>query len=161
MPGRIAQGLQFAANQALSGPWSGGNVENSVSLWFKTSQPNSGLFSFGNDANSDRQVWLDVSGNLNARLDGGESSLLSLTNASQSGTFNDNNTYNADKAIDGNLDTLSITKIKQGASWQADIVGGAHRVTSVRVYNRFDCCQERLNNFKVILYDANGAGLEQ
>ena len=153
VPGRIAQGLQFAANQALSGAWTGGNLENSVSLWFKTGQSNSGLFSFGNDANSDRQVWLDASGNLNARLDGGESSLLSLTNASQSSTFNSANS--ADKAIDGDLNTVNHTQSNNNAWWQADITGGAHRVTSVRVYNRFDCCQERLNKFKVILYDAN------
>ncbi len=150
--GRIAQGLQFVGGQTLAAPWNGGNQENTVSLWVKTTTANRTLFQIGN---SDRSVSIDGNGNLAATLDVGTPSLRALTNAQQSSTLNSNDV--ASRVIDGNLDTINHTNGEQFAWWQADLSEGMQRISTVRVFNRFDCCQDRLNNFRVVLYDAQGA----
>jgi subtilisin-like proprotein convertase family protein len=151
--GRIAQGTQFVTGQYVSGPWNGGNLESSVSLWFKTGTVNSGLFTFG----TDRSVWLDGSGQLKAKLDGGQLTFATLINALQSSTL-DNNTlaYGAGKAIDGNVNTFNHTNAQPQEWWKADLAAGEQVVQYILVYNRQDCCPERLNDFNVILYNAAG-----
>lgn len=60
----------------------------------------------------------------------------------------------ASKAVDGNTDgnwpscTIASTDQEQGAWWQVDLLG-TYNVGSVVVWNRTDCCADRLSNFTV------------
>ncbi len=148
--GRIAQGAQFVPGNYLSMPWNGGDAEGSVSLWFKTGAVNTGLFSVGDN---DRRVWLDGSGNLKAVLNDGDFVKAALYNAQQSTTYP---TFGAALAIDGNVNTFNSTNANDKEWWQATLSGGDQLINLIRVYNRQDCCQERLNDFNVILYNYLG-----
>jgi hypothetical protein len=68
----------------------------------------------------------------------------------------------ASKAVDGNTNgnyassSVTHTNFDAQAWWQVDL-GSLHSVQSVEVWNRTDCCGERLSNFKVLLLDSNQA----
>ncbi len=59
-------------------------------------------------------------------------------------------------AVDGNIDgnwgnnSVTHTDAEPGAWWEVDL-GSVKTVRTVNVYNRTDCCGDRLNNFNVIL----------
>jgi alpha-L-fucosidase len=59
------------------------------------------------------------------------------------------------RAQDGNTDgtasaaSLSSTALETTPWWQADL-GATHRLTSVNVFNRTDCCADRLRDFYVL-----------
>ncbi|HXI23940.1 MAG TPA: discoidin domain-containing protein, partial [Pyrinomonadaceae bacterium] len=64
-------------------------------------------------------------------------------------------------AVDGNTSgnwwpdySVSSTNADAGAWWQVDL-GGTFAIQSVEVWNRTDCCGDRLTNFDVILRDQN------
>ena len=65
-------------------------------------------------------------------------------------------------AVDGNTDgiwlnhSVASTNNEPQAWWQVDL-GATAAVSSVEVWNRTDCCPERLSNFNVILLDGNQA----
>ena len=65
-------------------------------------------------------------------------------------------------AVDGNTDgvwlnhSVASTNNEAQAWWQVDL-GSTTAVSSVEVWNRTDCCPERLSNFNVMLLDANQA----
>jgi len=65
----------------------------------------------------------------------------------------------ADRAADGNLQTnfddgsCSHTFLESDPWWRVDL-GAGSRVIAVRVYNRQDCCSERLNDFFVYVGDS-------
>jgi YD repeat-containing protein len=68
----------------------------------------------------------------------------------------------ASKAVDGNIDgdwahaSVSHTDLNPQAWWQVDL-GSPQSIQTVDVFNRTDCCSNRLTNFNVILLDANQA----
>jgi RHS repeat-associated protein len=68
----------------------------------------------------------------------------------------------ASRAVDGNTSgtwangSVTHTNYEAGAWWQVDL-GGMQAVQSVDVWNRTDCCVERLTNFNVMLLDSNQA----
>ena len=66
------------------------------------------------------------------------------------------------KAVDGNTngnysgDSVTHTNNDAQAWWQVDL-GTLQSVQSVKIWNRTDCCGDRLTNFNVILLDASQA----
>lgn len=66
---------------------------------------------------------------------------------------------NAGRAVDGNTDghyfngkSVSHTNIEQGAWWQVDL-GASYPIGLIRIWNRTDCCGERLSSFRVLVSD--------
>ena len=61
-------------------------------------------------------------------------------------------------AVDGNTDGIfnsrSVTHTNSNPKewWEVDL-GHQSEITSVSLYNRVDCCQDRLTNFEVQLFD--------
>ena len=55
----------------------------------------------------------------------------------------------AEKAIDGNFDTFTFTFLGQGQTWSAGFA--PHRVTRVVIWNRKNCCQDRLSEFTITI----------
>ena len=64
--------------------------------------------------------------------------------------------YEASRAVDGNINGHSsrgsITHTKNGPNpyWQVDLVG-TYRLDEIKIFNREDCCKDRLKNFEVII----------
>jgi RHS repeat-associated protein len=64
------------------------------------------------------------------------------------------------RAVDGNTDgnwvnnSVTHTYFENQPWWQVDL-GAAYSVSSVELWNRTDCCADRLTNFNVILLDAS------
>ena len=64
----------------------------------------------------------------------------------------------AAKAVDGNISgrfftgSTAVTNKDDRAWWEVDL-GHTAEIATVLVFNRIDCCGERLANFKVILYN--------
>lgn len=56
-------------------------------------------------------------------------------------------------AIDGNQATFSHTTSELNAWWQVTF-NASYFITEVTIFNRTDCCPERINAFSVFLYDA-------
>ena len=79
--------------------------------------------------------------------------------ATQSSTLSNGNNPIADKAIDGNTDgtfnnsSVTHTNSQTNAWWEVDL-GESHTLDSIVIWNRTDCCQDRLDNFYVFLSDA-------
>jgi hypothetical protein len=68
----------------------------------------------------------------------------------------------AEKAIDGDTNgnhfngrSVSITAGSNGYAWWEVNLQQDRTVTGVRIFNRTDCCQERLNPSRIILLDVN------
>ena len=61
------------------------------------------------------------------------------------------------QAVDGELATFSHTNLGDLDPWWEVDLGGAMWVESVTLYNRLDCCRERLYNLTVSLSDDAGA----
>jgi hypothetical protein len=65
------------------------------------------------------------------------------------------------RAVDGNTSghwqgrSVTHTNSETGAWWRVDF-GAPHAVTGITIWNRTDCCGERLTNFDVQLLDASG-----
>lgn len=63
-------------------------------------------------------------------------------------------------AVDGNIYdgvTTSHTANETNAWWQVDLEG-SYTVSSINVWNRIDCCGERLSNFSVFVSDSDMTG---
>lgn len=64
----------------------------------------------------------------------------------------------ADKAIDGNTDgnywngSVTHTNLEFQPWWQVDL-NGIRQINTIQVWNRTDCCSERLSNFYVFVSD--------
>ncbi|HMG52599.1 MAG TPA: discoidin domain-containing protein [Kofleriaceae bacterium] len=75
--------------------------------------------------------------------------------ASQSSTLGGAGAW---RAVDGNKDgnwyagSVTHTNSETGAWWQVDL-GTPTNIGAVVVYNRTDCCSERLSNFDVLAFD--------
>lgn len=70
----------------------------------------------------------------------------------------------ASRAVDGNTDgdwshgSVTHTNADQYAYWYVDL-GSIQQISTVKIWNRTDCCQDRLSNFYVFAFDqlpANG-----
>ena len=70
----------------------------------------------------------------------------------------------ADRAIDGNTDgnwavgSSTATSDRNNPWWELDL-GGEFPINQITVYNRIDCCSDRLNGFTLTLLDSNRAAL--
>lgn len=68
----------------------------------------------------------------------------------------------AARAVDGNIDgnwgggSVTHTFVDAPAWWEVDL-GEVRTIESVEVYNRTDCCGERLSNYVVLVSDSPGA----
>jgi hypothetical protein len=63
--------------------------------------------------------------------------------------------YRASRAVDGNTNghwrvSITHTKKQDNPYWQVDLLG-IYRLEEIKIYNRKDCCKERLKNFQVII----------
>jgi hypothetical protein len=71
----------------------------------------------------------------------------------------------ASKAVDGNTDghwgSNSVTHTGNASNpwWQVDL-GATYNVNQIQIWNRTDCCSERLNNLKVLVKSSPGAAWE-
>ena len=84
----------------------------------------------------------------------------------QISTFsNDQSLFGASNAVDGNINTISHTSDPvpdtvaggfEPAWWQVDLEY-PFEITSIVIVNRQDCCQDRLNDFWIMLIDADGS----
>jgi hypothetical protein len=106
---------------------------------------------------TDGQAWFDRVGKF-SRVDvaiGGT--------ATQSSTFD--STTTADKAVDGKTDgvsgngSISITTQQAQAWWQVDL-GTSKAIDSVEVWNRTDCCANRLTGFWLFVSDSSFASTD-
>ncbi|MGW8554704.1 galactose-binding domain-containing protein [Streptomyces tubercidicus] len=74
--------------------------------------------------------------------------------ASQSSTYTDSGSPTAGKAVDGNTDgvysagSVTATNSEANAWWKADL-HTSRAITSLKIYNRTDCCSERLADYWV------------
>ena len=95
-------------------------------------------------------------GQLLVTADGGSSANLALgRTATQSSTSAG---ASASRAVDGNTNgnfasnSVSHTNLDHQAWWQVDL-GSVQQIGTVRLWNRTDCCEERLGNFYVFVSD--------
>jgi hypothetical protein len=70
--------------------------------------------------------------------------------ARQSSFYNPSNPKDPQYAVDGNRDTISNTDLENQPWWEVDL-GAIYRITEARIYNRKDCCRDRLRTFKILL----------
>ena len=47
--------------------------------------------------------------------------------------------YHPSKSVDGNLNTVAISKRQKSPSWKVSL-GGQYLINGVEIYNRKDCC---------------------
>ncbi|SHN92673.1 galactose-binding domain-containing protein [bacterium endosymbiont of Bathymodiolus sp. 5 South] len=77
--------------------------------------------------------------------------------ATQSSTYRYSDPV-AGYAVDGNTDgeflnkSTSTTEYEQGAWWQVDL-GSKKNIKQIIIYNRTDCCADRLSNYQVSISD--------
>ena len=81
--------------------------------------------------------------------------------ASQSSTYRHSANPIASKAVDGNTNgvfiarTTTHTNRDNKAWWKVDLQQ-QYAITAVILYNRIDCCKDRLQYFDVTLFDGKG-----
>ncbi|MGC8886070.1 MAG: lamin tail domain-containing protein [Verrucomicrobiia bacterium] len=79
-----------------------------------------------------------------------------LPTATQSSTYNNNSTYAASAAIDGNTGNFTHTaSTDTNATWTLNLNRRA-LITSITMYNRTSCCQSRLRDIIVQVLDQDG-----
>ncbi|VVH66276.1 hypothetical protein BSPLISOX_2674, partial [uncultured Gammaproteobacteria bacterium] len=84
----------------------------------------------------------------------GTTNLALRKHATQSSTYIHAVFAVAGYAVDGNTDgkfsnrSIAITEHEQGAWWQVDL-GGQKNIKQIIIYNRTDCCVNRLSNYQV------------
>ncbi len=78
--------------------------------------------------------------------------------ATESSTYPYSILVAASYAVDGNTDgeflngSTTHTNIEQGAWWQVDL-GSKKNINEIIIYNRIDCCANRLSNYQVSISD--------
>ncbi|CAC9435490.1 hypothetical protein [uncultured Gammaproteobacteria bacterium] len=88
----------------------------------------------------------------------GDINLAFGKHATQSSTYPYSILTVADYAVDGNTDgrflnsSTTHTQYEQGAWWQVDL-GGQKNIKQIIIYNRTDCCVDRLSNYQVSISD--------
>ncbi len=64
----------------------------------------------------------------------------------------------ANRAVDGNTSgawgnrSVTHTNLDNQPWWQVDL-GAAYDISEIKIFNRTDCCKERLNQFRIIYSD--------
>ncbi len=82
-------------------------------------------------------------------------------NSFQSSTYQNNtNSFGSGRAVDGNDNTFNHTNRQQGAWWEVDL-GSSQNIGEVKIWNRGNCCQNRLSNFDIIVYNQRGGNVIQ
>ncbi len=66
--------------------------------------------------------------------------------------------YAAVNAIDGNFMTFNHTQNENNSWWQVKLPKDVY-IQEIIITNRRDCCQDRLNNFDVIIMDSSGKAI--
>jgi len=88
----------------------------------------------------------------------GNTNLAQGKTATQSSTLVGYGPAGASNAVDGNTDgnfydgSVSHTNSEANAWWQVDL-GSAATVSSISIWNRTDCCMDRLNDYWVFVSD--------
>ncbi|CAB5499685.1 putative lipoprotein [Bathymodiolus azoricus thioautotrophic gill symbiont] len=78
--------------------------------------------------------------------------------ATQSSNYYETVRYHASKAVNGDTqgvwytNSITHTKKEQGAWWQVDL-GSKKNINEIIIYNRTDCCANRLSNYQVSISD--------
>mmetsp|Transcript_45118 Transcript_45118/g.66389 ORF Transcript_45118/g.66389 Transcript_45118/m.66389 type:complete len:1378 (-) Transcript_45118:165-4298(-) len=62
--------------------------------------------------------------------------------------------FGASSAVDGDYNTFTHTTLSNFPWWKVDLQG-LYSIGTVKLYNRQNCCQERMSNLKVELLDSN------
>jgi len=95
--------------------------------------------------------------------------IASLSNLSYGLTATQSSTYEgtaAKRAIDGDTNgnnsagSVSHTNPVQGAWWQVDL-GSEQLIQKINIFNRTDCCKDRLSNYRVSILNDFGVVYEQ
>ncbi|WP_281991550.1 M12 family metallopeptidase [Aquimarina aggregata] len=74
----------------------------------------------------------------------------------QSSTYNnDTNRFGPSKTVDRNTNNFSHTNKQNNAWWEVDLGFNAD-IKDVQIWNRADCCQNRLTDFDIKVYDRRG-----
>lgn len=81
---------------------------------------------------------------------GNRINLALYKSADQSSLLEGSPSYNASKGVDGSLKTFFHTEKDSTPWWQVDL-GRIYPLSEVIIYNRQDCCQERIRNLTVLL----------
>src|SRR5437762_10486256 len=72
--------------------------------------------------------------------------------ATQSSLFQNAVSYSPSRAVDGNTSgsasAISSTEKNANAWWLVDL-GDTYSIAEIKIWNREDCCQDRLKNFYV------------
>jgi hypothetical protein len=91
------------------------------------------------------------------RTVGGHQNVAVGKTATQSSTYSHSVNPIASKAVDGNTDgnfdsgaSTTHTNEEENPWWNVDL-GQAYQITAITLWNRVDCCGDRLNNFQIIL----------
>ncbi|MBL8206393.1 MAG: NPCBM/NEW2 domain-containing protein [Blastocatellia bacterium] len=96
----------------------------------------------------------------------GKSVSATAVNVAQGRSATQSSTYSgaaASRAVDGNTNgafrsnSVTHTNSNANAWWQVDL-GSNRAIESIRLYNRTDCCGERLSNFYVFVSSTNMSG---
>jgi hypothetical protein len=80
--------------------------------------------------------------------------------ATQSSNYNKTNCH-ASQAVNGNTkgvwynNSITHTNYEQGAWWQVDL-GSKKSIDQIIIYNRIDCCANRLSNYQVSISNKGG-----
>ncbi len=78
--------------------------------------------------------------------------------ATQSSNYYKTDRYRASQAVNGNTrgvwytSSITHTQYEQGAWWQVDL-GSQKKISQIIIYNRTDCCVDRLSNYQVSISD--------
>jgi hypothetical protein len=72
----------------------------------------------------------------------------------ESKTLGGSSAWAVDGNTDGNYQNHSVTHTTehQGAYWQVDL-GAVYDITTIQLFNRTDCCAERLDNYNILVTD--------
>ncbi len=81
---------------------------------------------------------------------GNTTNLATGKTVSQSSNYLSNNDFNAQRAIDGDTNIFTHTNNDANAWWEIDL-GNVSQITNIQVFNRADCCQNRLQQFHVLV----------
>lgn len=78
--------------------------------------------------------------------------------ATQSSSYEGTDSYVARRAVDGDTNggastgSVSITNSEQSAWWQVDL-GSEKLIQKIHIFNRTDCCKNRLSHYRVSILD--------
>ncbi|HEX7708969.1 MAG TPA: discoidin domain-containing protein [Thermoanaerobaculia bacterium] len=94
----------------------------------------------------DGQAWFDRAGRIpRVNVAKGKS-------ATQSSLYQNNQANAAANTVDGDFLSFATTESNAQAWWQVDL-GASYPIEMIWIYNRADCCSDRLSNFWVLLSD--------